>query len=313
MELCVRMHVNSASPASYLANGAGSAGPSNNRVRASVAWFGRSPVTTNRSLRRIHARFGSSTENDSQRKNIVYNSSRTATWTTGALANCDGGSGAGGDDNGAGNGGGGNGGDGSDGSSGSFPSENQNAFALVLAFCGIASTSEGTREWGRVAAAALAGLALFLLQQQSAFALSGAKERSEVSRNGIWEVKGGRWKYLVPHPEKDEYVVATVKNSEEEALAYEEELAAKQKGEGEAAVTQQHHVQQGVESVGTRFMELGKQLLLPDGYPSSVTDDYIEYTLWRMGQVIASQISGVLTTQVSFLLSAIRPHCLILP
>lgn len=187
---------------------------------------------------------------------------------TGPVQNCGGGSGGGGDNGNTGGGGGGG-----DGDSSPEPRGNHNVVAL-----------------------ALAGLALFLLQQQqAALALSGGD-----SRGGIWEVKGGRWKYLVPHPERDEYVVSAVKNSEEEALAYEKELT----GEAEQLQQQQQrHIQQGVESVVTRFVELGKQLLLPDGYPRSVTDDYMEYTLWRMGQVIASQINGVLTTQVLLQLS----------
>lgn len=181
---------------------------------------------------------------------------------SGPVQNCDGGSGGGGDYGNTGGGGGGG-----DGDSSPEPRGNHNVLAI-----------------------ALAGVALFLLQQhQAALALSGGD-----SRGGIWEVKGGRWKYLVPHPERDEYVVSAVKNSEEEALAYEKELTS----ESEQQQQQQRHIQQGVESIVTRFVELGKQLLLPDGYPRSVTNDYMEYTLWRMGQVIASQINGVLTTQV---------------
>jgi len=38
-------------------------------------------------------------------------------------------------------------------------------------------------------------------------------------------------------------------------------------------------------------------LMLPDGFPHSVTSDYLEYSLWRGVQGIASQISGVLATQ----------------
>lgn len=37
--------------------------------------------------------------------------------------------------------------------------------------------------------------------------------------------------------------------------------------------------------------------MLPQGFPHSVTNDYLEYSLWRGVQGIASQISGVLATQ----------------
>ncbi|KAF3336222.1 Protein root UVB sensitive 1 [Carex littledalei] len=38
-------------------------------------------------------------------------------------------------------------------------------------------------------------------------------------------------------------------------------------------------------------------LMLPHGYPYSVSADYMEYSLWRGVQGIASQVSGVLSTQ----------------
>ncbi|XP_020261733.1 protein root UVB sensitive 1, chloroplastic isoform X2 [Asparagus officinalis] len=37
--------------------------------------------------------------------------------------------------------------------------------------------------------------------------------------------------------------------------------------------------------------------MLPEGYPNSVSSDYLEYSLWRALQGIASQINGVLATQ----------------
>jgi Vitamin B6 photo-protection and homoeostasis len=42
-------------------------------------------------------------------------------------------------------------------------------------------------------------------------------------------------------------------------------------------------------------------LMLPHGYPYSVSTDYMEYSLWRGVQGIASQVSAVLSTQVSSL------------
>ena len=178
------------------------------------------------------------------------------------------------------------------------------AAGIFAGLCGVFALRECGESWVRVPSAILAGLLVFLSQQQAALALSGAKEEKEAVE-GIWEVKRGRWRYMVKDPESDEFVVETVKNSEEEARAYEEELVERQKqggdqkkeaGDGEK---RQKGFENGVDRVFTRFVDIGKQLLLPEGYPGSVTEDYMEYTLWRMGQIIASQISGVLTTQVN--------------
>ncbi|XVE99959.1 hypothetical protein REPUB_Repub03eG0244900 [Reevesia pubescens] len=43
--------------------------------------------------------------------------------------------------------------------------------------------------------------------------------------------------------------------------------------------------------------DLVMRLLLPEGFPDSVTCDYLDYSLWRGVQGVASQISGVLATQ----------------
>ncbi|XP_031118196.1 protein root UVB sensitive 1, chloroplastic [Ipomoea triloba] len=42
---------------------------------------------------------------------------------------------------------------------------------------------------------------------------------------------------------------------------------------------------------------LAMSLMLPEGFPESVTSDYLEYSLWRAVQGVAAQISGVLATQ----------------
>lgn len=43
--------------------------------------------------------------------------------------------------------------------------------------------------------------------------------------------------------------------------------------------------------------ELFMRLMLPEGYPESVTSDYMEYSCWRGVQGIAAQVSSVLATQ----------------
>lgn len=39
--------------------------------------------------------------------------------------------------------------------------------------------------------------------------------------------------------------------------------------------------------------------MLREGFPDSVTSDYLEYSLWRGIRGIAAQVSGVIATQVS--------------
>eukprot|EP00850_Spirogloea_muscicola_P023386 SM000353S13162 [mRNA] locus=s353:31753:34866:+ [translate_table: standard] len=46
-----------------------------------------------------------------------------------------------------------------------------------------------------------------------------------------------------------------------------------------------------------RPWEAAKAVLLPEGFPESVTEDYPRYTRWRMAQIVASEMNGVLTTQ----------------
>lgn len=304
----MRMQVNCATSAYYLESGLSHS--STRTLRASVSRLGqksfvsagrkprvedvRRPTLITSQKNPSSCRSGGATAVDFSRSTNVAGSANSfrAVTETREVVVAELSSGGGGGDGGDGGAGGGGRGD-SDGGDGE-PGENHNVVALLLAFCGI---TEGMQRWYRMPSTALAGLALFLLQQQAALALSGTKEDA---RTGTWEVKGGRWKYLVKHPERDEFVVETVKNSEEEALAYEEELVARQKGETVNGDVKENGVKLGVDNIVSQFVELSKQLLLPDGYPGSVTDDYMEYTLWRMGQVIASQISGVLTTQVPF-------------
>ena len=45
--------------------------------------------------------------------------------------------------------------------------------------------------------------------------------------------------------------------------------------------------------------EVFMRLMLPEGYPESVTSDYLEYSVWRSVQGVAAQVSSVLATQVS--------------
>lgn len=92
----------------------------------------------------------------------------------------------------------------------------------------------------------------------------------------VWEVKGGKWTRLTPDHINDAFVSAQpsllMELSSLEVLKIPKVLLLK-------------------------FTDLFKRLMLPEGFPNSVTSDYLEYSLWRGVQGVASQISGVLATQ----------------
>lgn len=87
----------------------------------------------------------------------------------------------------------------------------------------------------------------------------------------VWEVKGSNWARLVPDVSKDEFVVSPTSPS---SLF-------------------------SVNDLWSHCTTLFVRLMLPQGFPQSVTSDYLDYSLWRAVQGVASQISGVLATQVS--------------
>lgn len=123
---------------------------------------------------------------------------------------------------------------------------------------------------------------LFLVFFQSQLSAAAFAKAPESESNGdtekdtvFWEVRGSKRKRLVPDYFKDEFV------SQESSF----ELSS--------SLTPQNLLAQ--------CRNLLIQFLLPEGYPNSVTSDYLDYSLWRGVQGIASQISAVLATQVHFL------------
>ena len=55
---------------------------------------------------------------------------------------------------------------------------------------------------------------------------------------------------------------------------------------------------QSQESWLMRAKQLAKNAFLPEGFPHSVSEDYIHYQIWDTLQAFASSISGSLATQV---------------
>ncbi|KAG8083467.1 hypothetical protein GUJ93_ZPchr0015g7002 [Zizania palustris] len=137
-------------------------------------------------------------------------------------------------------------------------------------------------------------LLLFMLLQSGAFAsipaaLAEALGDSAGGRGEtVWEVRGGARTPLVPDSNGTSYVVAGDDWSKQAAKDGEKA------GAGRAELAK---LRRQLERSWRHCSKIAVQLLLPDGYPHSVSSDYLQYSLWRGVQGIASQISGVLSTQ----------------
>ncbi|KAH0647247.1 hypothetical protein KY290_033237 [Solanum tuberosum] len=92
----------------------------------------------------------------------------------------------------------------------------------------------------------------------------------------VYEIRGGKRFELVPDYSKDEFVLTKT--------MWSRLLPDSKSGSF-------------VSNLWMECKELTTTLLLPEGFPESVTSDYLEYALWRGVQGVAAQISGVLATQ----------------
>ncbi|XP_030552300.2 protein root UVB sensitive 1, chloroplastic [Rhodamnia argentea] len=112
----------------------------------------------------------------------------------------------------------------------------------------------------------------------SALARAALEEEEEEEEKGVvWEVQGGKWTKLVRDPSKDAFVVAS-------PVGF---------GFGDEKL----FTPGVIPSLWVQCRGLFMRLMLPEGFPDSVTSDYLDYSLWRGVQGVASQISGVLATQ----------------
>lgn len=105
------------------------------------------------------------------------------------------------------------------------------------------------------------GCILFQFQFCNAFALATS------AGYFIWEVRGGKRTRLISDPSKNAFTAETIPFS----FAFS--------------------------NLWSQCTVLILHMLLPDGFPQSVTPDYLNYSLWRGVQGVASQISAVLATQ----------------
>ncbi|KAL9247016.1 hypothetical protein vseg_020488 [Gypsophila vaccaria] len=121
-------------------------------------------------------------------------------------------------------------------------------------------------------------LGLFQLDFANAIGRTGDDDQEVV-----WEIKGSRRTKLIPDPSKDEFVVvpssllSPSRNENMDAEALSPSL--------------------GLPTLWLLSKDIVFRLMLPEGFPESVTSDYLDYSLWRGVQGIASQITGVLATQ----------------
>ncbi|KAJ4850972.1 Protein root UVB sensitive 1, chloroplastic [Turnera subulata] len=103
---------------------------------------------------------------------------------------------------------------------------------------------------------------------------TGGGEGEEEGVFDVWEVKGSKRVKLTPDFSNDEFVPAT----------YSTNVLSLPIGTL-------------IPTLWLQCRNLFVRLMLPEGFPESVTPDYLDYSLWRGVQGVASQISGVLATQ----------------
>lgn len=109
-------------------------------------------------------------------------------------------------------------------------------------------------------------------------------DHEEKGKVTLCEVRGGKRIGLVPDYERDEFIVPKTMWQVWRLWA-----------EGSREKTKV-----SVGDLWDECKDLVMRLMLPDGFPESVTSDYLEYSLWRGFQGVAAQVSGVLATQVCY-------------
>ncbi|KAJ7953276.1 Root UVB sensitive family [Quillaja saponaria] len=105
---------------------------------------------------------------------------------------------------------------------------------------------------------------------------STVESKTNALSESVWEVSGGKWNRLIPDHLKDAFVAAQ---------------------SGSILELSSLNVFTISNFMFVKCRDLFMRLMLPEGFPHSVTSDYLDYSLWRGVQGVASQISGVLATQ----------------
>ncbi|KAF3781058.1 root UVB sensitive 1 protein [Nymphaea thermarum] len=116
--------------------------------------------------------------------------------------------------------------------------------------------------------------------------------------DSVWEVKGGMWLRLVPDASADAFLVngrsGTNRKTKNDG---EDELGSSSASSGFRAGARREEFSRMVTDSVNWCRGFVLRLMLPEDYPESVSSDYLEYSIWRAVQSIASQVNGVLTTQ----------------
>ncbi|XP_076912903.1 protein root UVB sensitive 1, chloroplastic-like [Bidens hawaiensis] len=126
-------------------------------------------------------------------------------------------------------------------------------------------------------------LALVIQFASQAHAIYTETETDTNEEVVVWEVKGGKRTKLVSDNLADMFIIPPV-NWAWWPLSSNESSSTVSFGNV-------------VPTMWVQCRELFMRLMLPEGYPESVTSDYMEYSLWRGVQGIAAQVSSVLATQ----------------
>ncbi|XP_057965152.1 protein root UVB sensitive 1, chloroplastic isoform X2 [Malania oleifera] len=110
------------------------------------------------------------------------------------------------------------------------------------------------------------------------------KENRKEEEEVVWEVRGGKWTRLIRDPSKDDAFVASGSS-----LSLSSPSTTSESFSSSLGIEPKNLLLQ--------CRDILVRLMLPEGFPHSVTSDYLDYSLWRGVQGVASQISGVLATQ----------------
>ncbi|WOH11468.1 hypothetical protein DCAR_0830955 [Daucus carota subsp. sativus] len=109
------------------------------------------------------------------------------------------------------------------------------------------------------------------IQLASAYAAQAADNNDDQEDDEfmLYQVKGGNRVRLIPDYFKDVFLIPATKFTTSVSLG----------------------------NVWLQCRSLFMRLMLPEGFPVSVTSDYLDYSLWRSVQGVAAQVSSVLATQ----------------
>ncbi|GAB4857989.1 Protein root UVB sensitive 1, chloroplastic [Ancistrocladus abbreviatus] len=127
-------------------------------------------------------------------------------------------------------------------------------------------------------------------QLGSAKAVGRIDEKEKVKRDEevVWEISGSKWTKLVPDFSRDEFILGGSSSSPVGLSSLLSNGGVDDGGNKSLS---------GLHTAWLHCQNVFMRLMLPDGFPDSVTSDYLDYSLWRGVQGVASQISGVLATQ----------------